>query len=781
MSPRSSARPRYGRLWRLPSVRTAGVPVASAAGVAAATGAVGTWWAAAAVLAAGVAVAGLGLWHRRARLVVEMHLVRALVASYGPHRGAADEQALPGPTGEVRLVPAPDGVTRIDAPSWLDAVHAVGYVMARDRAFQMDLLRRTAAGRLAEVWGRTALPADRQHRHLGLADAADRALAALDKPERELLDAFANGVNAALRRHGAPFESRFLSYRTEPWTPRDSLLVELLLFHALSWSERGKRAEAVIRQALPPHIAEFFLPGDPLHQPPLPEDLGRYRAHKRVEHGFITTGQTVAGSNCWVGQGPEGPVLACDPHLSLTLPNLLYEVDLGWPGHRLRGLTAVGLPAVLTGTNGHIVWGVTNLSADVLDLVPLDALDGEPFTAAERIRVRGREDEVVEVARHGTMPVSPRPLLGQRVALRWTGHDPRSCDLRFQRLAHAKSVEESIRILDAAAGIALNVLVADATGRMAHLATGLLPRRPARLPDDLSVASVDHLTGPERPRLVDPPSGFLVSANDAAFPQDAFRIGYDLDPGHRARRLRAVLAERSRPTPDGMRALQHDLAAELYLPYRDLAVAALGDRPPADRLASWDGTADADSQAFGVLVRFREILAQRVLAPYFDACRTLDPEFVYAFRAIDRPLLDIVGSKDPSLLPRDEEADGWPEFLARCARQAVDDLTPGRGRKRLPTWGALNAVGLNHPLEGLAPWTGPVLGVPALPQSGAVHSVRTCAPGFAAAGRAVLTPGTDGFAHFDLPGGQSGHPLSPHFDDRHTTWSSTFLPQDSSN
>ncbi|NEA67009.1 penicillin acylase family protein [Streptomyces sp. SID12488] len=771
MTRRLSSRLRYGRLWRLPSARAALVPIAFA-GAAAATGVVGPRSAVLPVLAVGAVVTGLGLWRHRARLAVELRLVRALLASNGPH--AANEQVVAGPTGETRLTTADGGVTRIEAPTWLDAVHALGYVMARDRAFQLDLLRRTAAGRLAEVWGRTALPLDRHHRHLDLAAAADRALTALERPERELLDAFAAGVNAEQLHHGRPFESRFLAYRPEPWTPRDSLLVELFMFHSLSWNEQAKRAEAVIRRALPPHIANFFLPGDLLQQPPLPDDLGRNRAAEPVRGDFVTTGQAVAGSNCWIRGGPDGPVLACDPHLTLTLPNLLYEVDVGWPGHRLRGLAAAGLPAVLTGTNGHIAWGITNLSADVLDLVPLE---GEPATRTERIRVRGRDDDLVEVARDGTMPVSPRPLLGQRVAVRWTGHDPRSCDLKFQRLVHALNVEESIRILDDAEGIALNVLVADTAGRMAHLATGLLPRRPAHSPD----APTGHLTGPERPRLVDPPVGFLVSANDAVFPQKPFRVGYDLDPGYRARRVRAVLARETRPDAHGMRALQHDTTADLYVPYRDLAVASLGEGGLAGSLASWDGTADVDSVAFGVLVRFREILARKVLSPYLEVCRDLDPDFLYAFRAIDTPVLEIVGSKDPSLLPRDEEANGWPGFIARCALQAAADLSREGRRGRLPKWGDLNAVGLNHPLVGLAPWAAPLLGVQARPQGGALHSVRTCVPGFAAAGRAILTPRADGFAEFDVPGGQSGHPLSPHFTDRHKKWSTTFLPQGRNN
>jgi penicillin amidase len=498
----------------------------------------------------------------------------------------------------------------------------------------------------------------------------------------------------------------------------------------------------------------------------------------------------VAGSNCWVSnpggsnpggsttEGP-GPMLACDLHLPLTMPNLLYEVDLRWAGERVRGLAAIGLPVVLTGSNGHLAWGVTNLSADVLDLVPVVT---PTTTTTERIRVRGGPDTQLDVTFAGTMPVSPSPLLGEQVAIRWTGYDPRSLDLKFQRLAQATSVGESIKVLDEADGIALNVLVADDSGRMAHLATGLLPK-----------------AGPERPRLVDPPDGVLVSANDVAVVGDA---GYDVDPGFRARRVRRLLAASASADPASMRAIQHDAAAELYLPYRDLAVAALsacrsgGEGSPltaaterttfvltvaagktqprpsrasrgyqiADLLAAWDGTADASSRAFPVLVRLREILAQRVLSGFLTRCREYDPSFVYPFRSLDGPLLAILHSGDPALLPAGEELN---IFVARCLDDAV--INPAD----LPTWGEVNAVGVGHPVAGLAPWSAALLGIAATPQSGALHSVRTCVPGFGAVGRAVLAAG---YASFELPGGQSGHPLSKHYDDRHARWSSTDPP-----
>jgi len=423
---------------------------------------------------------------------------------------------------------------------------------------------------------------------------------------------------------------------------------------------------------------------------------------------------------------------------------------MAWPGTRLRGLASPGLPIVLTGTNGRIAWGVTNLTADVLDLVPAGQ-DGL-HTTTERIRIRGQEPATVDITTDGTMPVSETPLCGEKVAIRWSGHDPRAVDLRFHRLAHATSLDEAVAVLDDAHGVALNVLVTDRE-RMAHLATGLLPRRPA------GTARADgFLTGRERPRNVDPADGILVSANDAALPEDEFRIGLDLDPGHRARRIRGVLGAADRHDAAGMHALQHDITAESYVPYRDLAVAALPSADPTRALlAAWDGTAATDSRAFGLLVRLRNVLAQRVLPPYLAVCRDHDPGFRWAFRDLDRPLLAILDARDPALLPAGTT--DVDQFIVDCVRTAA-----GERRK----WGSLNRIGLGHPLAALAPWANAVLGIRPRPQAGMLHSVRTAVPGFGAAGRVVLTP--DDLVTAELPAGQSGHPLSPHYADRHARW-----------
>jgi penicillin G amidase len=164
-----------------------------------------------------------------------------------------------------------------------------------------------------------------------------------------------------------------------------------------------------------------------------------------------------------------------------------------------------------------------------------------------------------------------------------------------------------------------------------------------------------------------------------------------------------------------------------------------------------------------------QVLAQQVLGRYLAVGRNHDPAFQFPFEWADAPLLAILHANAPTLLPPDGQRHGRNRFVAECAQRAAAELVAMSGGSQLPTWGELNQVGMVHPLVRLAPWARALLGVRPQPQAGSLHTVRTCVPGFAAVGRAVLPLG--GEPVFELPGGQSGHPLSRHFDDRHGVWS----------
>ena len=370
---------------------------------------------------------------------------------------------IPGLTASVTVVRDAHGVPHLRAASLDDLLLAQGFVTASDRLFQMDLLRRHAAGTLAEILGPSLLSHDRLQRTLQIRATADRALAALPPDQRHQLEEFAAGVNASIARQSAhlPIEFRILRYRPAPWTPRDSLLVELSMFQDLTSSFPAKIARESLLARLPPEqqadlaadlfpvgswrdhppsvppVPDLSQPGPLIEDIPLDESQARLNSPQAAQPTFAglaaaievyathsqSCGACTPGSNNWVVSGAHTasgkPLLSNDMHLTETIPGIWYETDLEVPASdaaarsfHVAGVTIPGLPFITVGHNDHIAWGLTNLGADVQD-VYVERLRGDrqrqQFLAtdgtwqpvahvAETINVRGRKPEGFDVS-----------------------------------------------------------------------------------------------------------------------------------------------------------------------------------------------------------------------------------------------------------------------------------------------------------------------------------------------------------------------------------------------
>jgi penicillin amidase len=348
------------------------------------------------------------------------------------------------------------GVPHFHARSMDDLVFAQGYITTQDRLFQMDLLRRHAAGQLAEILGRTALEHDRIQRTLQLRASADRAIATLPPDQRHWFEVYARGVNTSIadQQDHLPVEFRLLGYKPASWTPRDSILIELAMFQDLTTGFPAKLGREALSAQLPPElIADLYPagswrdhpPGQPIPdvtapQPDIPDvpldesqsKLRRPSALTTPAADLLALNQTlalfhrpcdscVAGSNAWAVSGARTasgkPVLSNDMHLALNVPSLWYEADLEsslpapFTAFHVAGVTLPGSPFVIVGHNQHVAWGFTNLGADVQDLY-IEHTRGTPSGAeyqvaggmwlpvryqAETIHVRGSADVVLDV------------------------------------------------------------------------------------------------------------------------------------------------------------------------------------------------------------------------------------------------------------------------------------------------------------------------------------------------------------------------------------------------
>ncbi len=451
---------------------------------------------------------------------------------------------IPGLSAPVEIGFDQDGIPRIHAASALDAAAALGFVHARDRLFQMELMRRNASGRLSEIAGPATLPLDRMMRTLGLRRHAVADLATLPPEARAMLEAYARGVNAWIAARGRFAAPEFLLLGApEPWEPVDSLLWGKTMG---VWLSSNWRTE-LTRLRLQGHVSQQMIdelwpasriPARPDAALALPwrfaEAAERLQAMLPAFPAPFTLPSTA--SNEWAVDGSHtatgAPLLAGDPHLALGFPGIWYLARIETPGHVLAGATAAGIPFLVIGHNGHIAWTFTTTGADVQDIfVETPVGTGEyqtpdgprPFTVhEERIHVRGQPDQVLTVreTRHGpiiTDLLGPNePLLASAMG-NLQPNDTAAAGLLA--LNRAETVAQAGAAAPVITAPVQNLLVADRQG-IALFLTGRVPIRKAG-DGSAPVAGADGahdwigwVAGADLPHFVTPASGRLVNTNE---------------------------------------------------------------------------------------------------------------------------------------------------------------------------------------------------------------------------------------------------------------------------
>src|SRR5437867_1507764 len=371
--------------------------------------------------------------------------VAALAGGYvlrRPVPRAKGKVSLTGLRGGAQIIRDRWGVPHIYASNLNDLAFSVGYAQAQDRLWQMEMNRRAAAGTLAELLGEPVLEIDRMTRRIGFRRAAERDWAEADPVEREALEGFSAGINAYIGRAKMPLEFTILRTRPAPWQPVDSLAFGRLFGWALTgnWDSEIVRSWTIERfgAEVMAELDPSYPAGAPVIVPPGTEARG-VRPDLLEDYREAAELVGVAGrgmSNNWAVDGTKSvtgkPLLACDPHLTLSLPSIWWEMHVDSPEMKAAGVGLPGLPAVVMGHNERIAWGMTAALVDGDDLFieqidPADApryrqdgkwSRGEVFR--EEITVRKRSEQVVEevlVTRHG--PIISSAIKGEPRALSW--------------------------------------------------------------------------------------------------------------------------------------------------------------------------------------------------------------------------------------------------------------------------------------------------------------------------------------------------------------------------
>lgn len=552
-----------------------------------------------------------------------------------PHQA---NMKLRGLNGAVEVRYDVRGVPHIFATTEADAYRALGYVVARDRLFQLDIQTRAASGRLTELVGPAALSMDEEPRRLGMVRAAEDKFRALDpnSASRKLIDAYADGVNSyidALAPADYPIEYKLLNARPERWKPINSIH----LLNRMGWTLASGDPERVIARAtgvvgaraaralFPEHtpIEEPLQPEPgwrgprmaftPLPPPGSPDRADREMAalyqrtqlrnatqsdqDARRERGFASNNWAVAPRRTRNGYA----LLEGDPHLALSLPSIWYEAHIVVPGKLdVYGVTIPGAPGIIIGFNRDVAWTFTNTGADVMDFYRETVDDSLHPTrymldGAWRpliLRVESYRSPRGAVLHVDTVLFTHRgPMLrqgGEWLSTRWTVLEPSEELQAFYDVAHARTTREFQNGMARSFFVpAQNMLVADRAGSIAIRSTGHFPLRPGDgagmvVRDGSSSASDWRGYWPidRYPQSFDPAQGYLASANqEPEAPESEFAyLGADPDyEVWRALQINRLLRADSSVTPDAMRRWQTDpgsVRADMFVPYFMHAAAA---------------------------------------------------------------------------------------------------------------------------------------------------------------------------------------------------------------
>jgi len=792
---------------------------------------------------------GIGRWLLRAAVLVVVLVLLAVLAGWLALRGSVatldGEQALPGLAGPVKVERDALGVVTIEAASEADAMRALGYVHAQERYFEMDLMRRVAAGELSELFGAAAVDTDKQNRVHRLRARVDAHLDAALGEQRPILQAYLEGANAGLGAlHARPWPYLLLRQTPRPWALDDSILVGLAMYGDLQDNRnRGELALARLREVMP--AAQYALIahdgsawdapllGAPRGDAVLPDaaalDLRKPAAMAPATPA--TAAADVVGSNNFAVDGAltaDGrAILADDMHLGLRAPNIWFRARLRYPDPRapggqvdVSGFSLPGIPAIIVGSNGHVAWGFTNSYIDTADYARLPpGNEARLREFDEPIQVAGAAAVPFKVRESDWGPVLEREADGSLLTLRWAAQLPGAVRLDFVDMARAGTLDQALSVADRAGIPAQNLLLADRAGRIAWRVIGARPDRgpgcqPGRIERDPTAPPLAGepacapwpLRTDQAPSVIDPPDHRLWTANNRIVDDATLAVvgnaGYDL--GARARQIRDDLFARERFGEHDLLAIQLDdrvLFLQRWWPLLRQVVEHSED-PALRRIEvatrQWDGRASVGSVSYRVVRAFRDQVLERIQGGLTAEARVrLGDAYLPPPRAqLEGVAWPMIQQRPAHLLPQayvpspakgakaqvaPQRFDTWDALLVDAARQTERELTAESPDPSDWTWGARNTTAICHPISRALPaFARTALCMPAAALPGDRDMPRVQGPSFGASERMVVSPGHEDQGYIHMPGGQSGHPLSPFWGSGHQDWAegrpTPFLP-----
>ncbi|TPV55361.1 penicillin acylase family protein [Aestuariibacter sp. GS-14] len=706
-------------------------------------------------------------------------------------------QSLPVLDGQMQIshISHPASLSRdalgqavITAANQMDAVYLLGYAHGQDRLFQMDLQRRVAAGELSEWLGDVALNVDKNNRFHQFRRRAERILPTLPDWQQQALAQYAKGVNQAISELGAkPFEYILTGFDIKPWTEADSLLVVYSMYLDLQGNtlERDLALTELEKQYGQP-IVDFILQSSQYQAaldgsrqqfeaeiPPLPAEALTAQLNTNV-----LPFNPEVGSNNWIVSGDltdgGGALLANDMHLGFRVPIIWYRTQLNYARDdydvNITGVSLPGVPGIIVGTNGHIAWGFTNAYIDTADWVEIR--DPASLTEVEEtILVKGEAHRYIRLESQW----GPVKQIGDRYyALQWVAHQPYSANLNLMQMDTQLSVLQAIPTVRKLGIPVQNFVMGDTGGNIAWMPGGAVPGR--QVPKDIAVPESQAASGwdideMDLPVVMNPDTKRIWTGNSRVMSaDDAKRFGdggYAL--GARAQQIRDRLFDYNQFDEGRFYQIQLDNEARFLQPWHALLRQLLNRNSgyfasDINALENWGNCACADSVGYTLVKHFRQQVISAAFNPVADALSAKDLSLRPLSRYLEPAIWQLIRNEPPGWLPKGH--DDWQSFMLAQYEAAKASLEADFGKSEDLSslrWGKVNTLAITHPFAKQIPVLGKYLNMPEVEGFGDTYMPSVQQPAFGASERLFVRPGKLDSAVLTLPGGQSGHPLSPFY------------------
>lgn len=728
----------------------------------------------------------------------------------------ADSQSLeiPGLQDEVTVYFDERNVPHIFAENEHDLFMAQGYIVARDRLFQMEMQTYDASGRLAEIAGPQALSRDLNTRRLGMAYGAEKAMEAIseDPVISGILEAYSKGVNTYINELSAadyPLEYKVLDIAPEQWEPIKTAYLLKNMTRMLAGRHNDVRTSNTLQYFGDDFIEQYFTRKPELNDPIIPPSR-EWEFEADIPEGpdslFVPSVSEVIdpfphqegiGSNNWVVSGEKTasgyPILANDPHLGLSLPSIWYETQLHAPGINVYGVGLQGSPAIIIGFNEQTAWGTTNVGSDVMDWYEIEFRDEtkqeywhdstwkSTTRRVEEIKVRGEETvmDTVIYTHHGPVfEVESATGEGEPVyhALRWIAHES-SNDLRtfygFNKMQDLEDYKEAVRNYTAPAQ---NFVFADSTGDIALWISGKLPKKwqfQGRTVSDGTDPVYDWqgwIPTEHNPHIVNPDRGFVSSANqESAAPDYPYYLDDDFAPYERGRRINDLLERMNNITPIDMQHLQMDnfaYNASTIIPqmiaWTSTEELSNKELEVLEMMSDWDFMMEAELIEPTVYLNWRNRFYRSVFDDEYNATEA-------TLRYPDRDIFVEVIKEEPDMSFVDDintpEVETVEQIVTKTYKETIANLVDYYGEDPESwKWG----YDIDNDLDHLANIPG--FGMQDLFSSGAAEAINAVRGTHGPSWRMIVELGPEVKGWGVYPGGQSGNPGSPIYDNTVEEW-----------